>query len=328
VWVTSSLATVLTPTAAALGNFDGVHGGHRQVIQPILKPFGSEPKDAHVRSTVLTFNPHPKEFFTGQSRRLLTPLHEKVAELSRLGVEQLVLLPFDRELASLSPEQFVHDILVQKLQVKRVSVGQDFCFGRQRAGTAGDLQAIASHYGIEVAIVSLHQLEGERISSSAIRQALQEGELQLANQLLGRPYSLVGTVAQGQQLGRTLGFPTANLDLPGDKFLPRQGVYAVRVRLVEGEAIAIPPTATLPGVMNLGCRPTVEGTGERAEVHLLDWSGDLYGCTLQVELETFLRTEQKFTSLEDLKAQIQLDCTLAREFFARDRGLNNPRRLG
>jgi riboflavin kinase/FMN adenylyltransferase len=315
VWVTSSLATVRIPTAAALGNFDGVHGGHQQVIQPILKPSEFSAVDVHVLSTVVTFNPHPKEFFTGQFRRLLTPINEKVVELTRLGVEQLVLLPFDRELASLSPEQFVHDILVQKLQAKWVSVGQDFCFGRQRTGTARDLETIASRYGIEVAIVDLHRLEGERISSSAIRQALQEGELHLANQLLGRPYSLVGTVTQGQQLGRTLGFPTANLALPGDKFLPRLGVYAVRVRLVEAGAIALPATA-LPGVMNLGYRPTVDGTCERAEVHLLEWSGDLYGCMLRVELEKFLRPEQKFASLEDLKTQIQADCILAREFFA------------
>lgn len=311
-WVTSSLTTVLTPTAAALGNFDGVHCGHQQVIQPVLQSVGSAASSCSACPTVVTFNPHPKEFFTGQSRRLLTPLNEKVTELSRLGIDQLVLLPFDRELASLSPEEFVQTILVQKLQVKRVSVGQDFCFGRGRSGTAMDLQAIAARYGIEVAIVALHQLDGERISSSAIRQALQDGKLAFANRLLGRPYRLVGEVTQGQQLGRTLGFPTANLSLPVDKFLPRYGVYAVRVRLGGEDAIAQSSSASLPGVMNTGCRPTIDGTSERIEVHLLDWSGDLYGQTLMVELEGFLRPEQKFSSLEQLKAQIEVDCIAAK----------------
>jgi riboflavin kinase / FMN adenylyltransferase len=265
----------------------------------------------HVYATVVTFNPHPREFFSGQSRTLLTPRDEKVQQLRSLGVEQLVLLPFDRELASLSPREFVEKILVQQLDVKRVSVGQDFHFGYRRAGTPADLQAIASSYGIDVTIVSLQMCQGERISSSLVRQSLEQGDISQANRLLGRSYALTGVVVKGQQLGRTIGFPTANLQLPPEKFLPRHGVYAVRVCSPSLASLAVPQA----GVMNIGQRPTVNGTNITVEIHLLDWSGDLYDQTLTVSLEQFLRPEQKFASLDALKSQIQADCEAARAFL-------------
>lgn len=378
-WITSSLATALTPTSVALGNFDGVHRGHQQVIKPILKKSGTsraiakplsentqadeelkeccsavaipgavnaagqEPGSiivtpsavewygqvdncslpnfnferqadggtGHIYPTVATFYPHPREFFSGQPWKLLTSPIEKVQQLSRLGVEQLVLLPFDWELASLSPEEFVETILVRQLQAKQVSVGEDFRFGHRRAGTSSDLKAIASAYGIDVTIVSLQTCQEERISSSLIRHSLQQGDISQANRLLGYPYTLTGVVVKGQQLGRTIGFPTANLQLPTEKFLPRQGVYAVRVY---GSSPASPQSSQ-PGVMNIGQRPTVNGIGLTVEIHLLDWSGDLYGQTLTVSLEQFLRPEQKFASLDALKMQIQADCEAARTFL-------------
>ncbi len=316
-WVTSSLTTVLTPTAVALGNFDGIHLGHRQVVQPVLSSLSETMGGERCYASVVTFNPHPQEFFSGQPRCLLTPLTEKAAQLRAIGVEQLVLLPFDRELADLSPDEFVEEILVRQLRARQVSVGLDFCFGHKRAGNASDLQAIAANYGVEVVIAPLKNLAGGRISSSAIRQALQEGDLQLANRLLGRPYSLIGTVTQGQQLGRTIGFPTANLQLPPEKFLPKTGVYAVRVHICQTtNELNLPTTPTLPAVMNIGYRPTVDGTRQTIEVHLLNWSGDLYDKTLVVSLETFLRPEQKFASIHDLKSQIQADCNEARSLFA------------
>ncbi|NJR49270.1 MAG: bifunctional riboflavin kinase/FAD synthetase [Leptolyngbyaceae cyanobacterium CSU_1_3] len=297
-WITSSLTNVLAPTAVALGNFDGIHQGHLQVIAPVMND------DSQTRATVVSFSPHPKEFFTGQPRKLLTPHSEKALQLSTIGVEQLVLLPFNRELAALTPQQFVEEILIRHLQARRVSIGQDFRFGCKRAGTATDLQAIASDYGIEVTIVPLLTFQGVRISSSAIREALQSGDLHGANRMLGRAYCLVGEVVQGQQLGRTIGFPTANLQLPAEKFIPKQGVYAVRV---SGTGID-----RELGVMNIGNRPTVNGVKQTIEVHLLDWSGDLYGQTLTVELKQFIRSEQKFNSLDDLKSQIRADCDTAR----------------
>jgi len=309
--VTLSLTPVFTPTAVALGNFDGVHQGHRQVIQPILKSFDQAGET--LCKTVVTFHPHPQEFFSGQPRSLLTPLDEKVAQLKELGVEQLILLPFDRELASLSPEQFVQKILVEKLQARLVSVGLDFCFGKGRTGTAADLKDLAARHGVEIAIAPLKLLNNTRVSSSRIRQALLEGNVQYANYLLGRPYSLVGQVVQGQQLGRTLGFPTANLELPPEKFLPCSGVYAVRVQVCDRpDGLLTCEAAQLPGVMNLGTRPTLNGVQLLAEVHALDWSGDWYGKTLCVQLEHFIRQEQKFACLEDLTTQIRADCETAR----------------
>ncbi len=320
-WITSSIATVLTPTAVALGNFDGVHQGHRQVIQPVLAfndsgiDSGIDRAIAPIYSTVVTFHPHPQEFFSGQPRTLLTPLAEKIVQLDAMGVKQLVLLPFDQQLATLTPEQFVQEILVEQLQVRQISIGSDFRFGRNRAGTATELRAIAANAGIEVKITSLKLLDEKRISSSAIREALQAGDAALANYLLGRPYTLVGTVIKGQQLGNTLGFPTANLQLPPEKCLPRCGVYAVRVQwCVKGDRPQ-PSTAFQLGVMNLGYRPTVNGNHLVAEVHLLNWSGNLYGQVLSVSLEQFLRPEQKFESLDALKAQIQADCHAAQAIF-------------
>lgn len=301
-WITSSLDTVRTPTFVALGNFDGVHRGHQRVIEPILS--------ASV-ATVVTFYPHPHEFFTGQRRQLLTPLDEKVELLQSLGVEQLVLLPFDQELADMPPVEFVETILLKRLQARQISVGQDFCFGYRRSGTTQDLQTIAARHGVSVQIVPLHTQNGDRISSSAIRQALQDGELATANQLLGRPYTLIGKVVHGQQLGRTIGFPTANLQPPPEKFLPRQGVYSVYVH-----CLALPADERmLPGVMNIGHRPTLDGIKQTIEVHLLNWSGNLYDQTLTVSLVKFLRPEQKFPSLDALKTQIQLDCDMARSLL-------------
>ncbi|HEY9892952.1 MAG TPA: bifunctional riboflavin kinase/FAD synthetase [Candidatus Sericytochromatia bacterium] len=334
-WVTSSPDTALTPTTVALGNFDGVHRGHKQVIKPILRTSGVSQAltvipnstdwqkyqegcvpdfknlESQIYSTVATFSPHPREFFSGKTWKFLTPRAEKVLQLKSMGVDQLALLPFNQELASLSPEQFVEKILVQQLKATHVSVGQDFQFGYKRSGTSTDLKAIASSYGIDVTIVSLQTCQGERISSSLIRQSLEQGNVSQANRLLGRPYTITGLVVKGQQLGRTIGFPTANLQLPPEKFLPRSGVYCVGVW---GECLsnALP---FQPGVMNIGHRPTVQGTTLTVEVHLLDWSGDLYGQTLTVSLEEFLRPEQKFASLEALKTQIHADCEAAKAFL-------------
>ncbi|MEA5508424.1 bifunctional riboflavin kinase/FAD synthetase [Crocosphaera sp. UHCC 0190] len=305
-WVTSSTTDVFTPTAIALGNFDGIHLGHRQVLQPILQR-----PEAEI-STVVTFTPHPQEFFSGKPRLLLTPLTEKVKLLQSLSIKQLVRLPFDRELASLSPQEFVANILVKQLHAKYISVGQDFRFGQGRTGTADQLQELAANFGVSVHITTLKTCsplvdDTLRISSSRIRQALASGDVIQAKEMLGYPYTLKGMVVTGQQVGRVIGFPTANLQLPPDKLLPRRGVYCVRV---QGE------TATeIKGVMNIGSRPTVNGQVPTVEVHLLDWSGDLYGQTLTVMLEKFLRPEQKFPSLDALKCQIQEDCLLAREIF-------------
>jgi riboflavin kinase/FMN adenylyltransferase len=307
VWIAASPEEILQPTQVALGNFDGVHGGHRAVIGALFSPFApiGEMAQSAPYATVVSFNPHPHVFFSGQPKPLLTTLPEKVQILKTLGIQQLVLLPFTEILANLTPEAFVEQILVQQLQAQRISVGFDFHFGRQRSGTVHDLQAIAERYGIPVVVVAPKRLGGERISSSNIRQALAVGKVELATQLLGRAYTLTGTVEQGQQLGRTLGFPTANLKVTPEKFVPAQGVYRV---LIEGPAFVEPQL----GVMNIGLRPTISSNHLTIEIHVLDWFGDLYGHTVTVHLQQFLRPEQKFESLEALKAQIAHDCQAAR----------------
>ncbi|MBE9157546.1 bifunctional riboflavin kinase/FAD synthetase [Nodosilinea sp. LEGE 06152] len=345
-WITSSLTTAITPTAIALGNFDGVHLGHQAVIGAVVPIAGKAAPPSSISSdqpgaalrglsnrqrvqtsispaeatgalvtpvpTVMTFLPHPQEFFSGQARPLLTPLPEKAAQISRLGIEQLVLLPFDQHLANLSPEDFVESLLINQLRVTSISVGKDFCFGKRRQGSVDDLKTLAARHGVQVHIAPLTCLGTERISSSRIRQALATADLETVRALLGRPYSLTGRVVQGQQLGRTLGFPTANLLLPVDKFLPQTGVYSVWV-----QGATQTPYPLVPAVMNLGTRPTVKGLALTVEVHLLNWTGNLYGKTLDVHLHSFLRPEQKFDSLDDLKAQIQRDCQQALGELAR-----------
>lgn len=308
--VISDLGKAITPTAIALGNFDGVHQGHQRVIMPAIAT------SEGLVSTVLTFNPHPQEFFTGTTRLLLTPIAEKIEQLSALGVQQLVLLPFDRAIAALTPQEFMQQILIDQLQARQISVGFNFRFGCKRCGSVEDLQAM---WGDRVNVVPEQLMHDEldskddnlpvRISSSAIRAALTQGEVDTAHTLLGRPYSLIGNVVAGQQMGRKLGFPTANLQLHPQKFLPRDGVYAVQVINLAAEPIA--------AVMNIGVRPTVTGDKQRTvEVHLLNWSGDLYGQELCVNLVKFLRPEQKFDSLDALKQQIKTDCENALSNFA------------
>jgi riboflavin kinase/FMN adenylyltransferase len=308
VLVISDLSKANTPTAIALGNFDGIHRGHQRVIAPVVG------NTENLVATVLTFNPHPQEFFTGTSRLLLTPIAEKVAQLEALGVQQLVLLPFNRAIAKLTPQEFMQQILLERLQARSISVGFNFRFGCQRCGSVEDLKAM---WGDRLHIVSeqlMHDVceAGDpsiRISSSAIRQALEQGEVETARALLGRSYSLVGNVVAGQQMGRQLGFPTANLQLHPQKFLPRDGVYAVRVLRLEDKP--------LPAVMNIGMRPTVTGDRVRTvEVHLLNWDSDLYNRELCVNLVKFLRPERKFESLDALKQQITIDCELATKLLS------------
>lgn len=310
IFVTSSLKNILQPTIIALGNFDGIHQGHQQVIKSIFTP---SPSFANTYPTLVTFTPHPQEFFTGRKKQLLTPIPEKVEFLQQLGIKQLILLPFDRELASLTPAQFVEDILIKQIQVEFISVGEDFRFGQGRQGNAEQLKSLADQYGVKVVIIPEQTIElnhqSTRISSSCIRDALCQGNLSIVKAMLGRNYQIQGKVIEGQKLGRTIGFPTANLEIPPEKFLPRKGVYVVTVSQDTSNL------TNLWGVMNIGDRPTVSGNNISVEIHLLDWEGDLYGENLTVSLINFLRPEQKFNSLEALKIQIQKDCQQAKELM-------------
>lgn len=310
VWIPATTTEILTPTAISLGNFDGVHLGHAQVLSHILDYSGNNGNKKSLYPTVVSFNPHPREFFSGQPQLLLTPLDEKVDQLEKLGIQQLVLLPFTQNLAKLTPQDFVEQILIKDLQAQIITVGKDFRFGYQRQGNVEILQAIASPFGAEVRIAPLKTEEDHRISSSLIRAALAEGNIHHANQMLGRPYQLSGIVIDGKKLGRTIGFPTANLQLPENKLLPRLGVYCIKAILKDL------PETRLNGVMNIGYRPTVGQHQVTVEVHLFNWSADLYGKTLRVNLVEFLRPEQKFSSLDALQAQITEDCRHAQQILA------------
>ena len=216
--INSALKNILTPTAIALGNFDGIHRGHLEVIKPVL-----DLDDLSVCKTVVTFDPHPQQYFTGQQRQLLTTYPERAAILSQLGINQIILLPFDRELVKLSPQEFVDRILVAQLQAKFISVGEDFRFGNQRAGNATDLVMLTADSGIPTRIAPLATDGDLRISSSRIRAALLAADLTQVRELLGRYYSIGGTVVSGQQIGRSIGFPTANLRISTRKVSPASG---------------------------------------------------------------------------------------------------------
>jgi len=289
---------------ATIGNFDGVHLGHRAVFQRLA----AEGRALGLPTTVITFEPQPMEFFApGQAPARLTRLREKLDALAHCGVEQVVVLPFGARLAALEARTFVQDLLVDGLGVRFLLVGDDFRFGHGRAGDYGLLQAMGREHGFAVENLNTVTHADERISSTRVREALARGDLGLARHLLGRPYRICGRVGHGDKRGRTIGYPTANINLHR-RVSPLHGVYAVMV-----EGLADRPW---PGVANIGVRPTVGGgTRYLLEVHLFDLSADLYGRHAQVEFRLKLRDEQRFDSFPALKAQIDRDAAAARAFF-------------
>ncbi|MFM8935946.1 MAG: bifunctional riboflavin kinase/FAD synthetase [Vulcanococcus sp.] len=300
------------PTAIALGSFDGLHEGHRRVIAAAVE--GARQLAAGgsaLRPTVVSFWPHPREVLFGETRLRLDLPREKLHLLGPLGIEQLVLVPFTPELAALTPAAFVEQVLVGQLRAGLVVVGENFRFGAGRSGDTTHLRQLAAAHGVAVEVLPMLGDGGQRLSSSRIRQALADGDLAEAARLLGRPYRFCGQVVQGRGLGRTLGWPTANLQVDGRKCLPLEGVYAARAWLLDQ------PQQELPAVMNLGPQPTVDPTAPSAvEVHLLDQRLELVGRELLVEPVALLRRQQRFADLPALVAQIGADAARARELLA------------
>lgn len=290
---------------ATIGNFDGVHLGH----QAILAQLAGQAARLRLPRLVVTFEPQPQEFFAGPSAppARLMRLREKLLALDGLGIERVLCLEFDHRLAAMPAQTFIEDLLVRRLGIRYLVIGDDFRFGHRRAGDFAMLVEAGRRYGFEVANTHSHSLDGERVSSTRIRQALGQGDLELAARLLGRPYDMCGRVAHGDRRGRTLGFPTANIHLHR-RVTPVYGVYAVL-----SSGAGLPPW---PGIANVGRRPTVEGERERLEVHLLDFQGDLYGRHVKVDFLHYLRPEQRFESLDALRAQIQQDERAARTYFS------------
>ncbi len=288
---------------ATIGNFDGVHLGHRAILAQLL----ARATARKLPSTLICFEPQPQEFFAGANAPpRLTRLREKLELLAETRLSRVLLLRFNRELASQSPQEFISEVLVRGLGVRDLVVGDDFRFGRKGEGNFDLLVEEGARHGFEVRKRATFCAARGRVSSSWIRDALANGELDLAAELLGRPFRISGRVGRGRQLGRTIGFATANIALRRVAS-PLRGVYAVRV-LGLGDA-------PRPGVANLGRRPTIDGEREILEVHLFDFDGDVYGRHLCVEFAHRIRDERRFESLDALKTQISRDAAAARELL-------------
>ncbi|MBG2709286.1 bifunctional riboflavin kinase/FAD synthetase [Proteus mirabilis] len=288
-----------------IGNFDGVHRGH----QALLKHLKQEASQRGLPTVVMTFEPQPLEFFLPEKAPArLTRLRDKIKYLAECGIDYLLCVKFDKQFAAQTPEEFVSSLLVNKLGVKFLAIGDDFRFGKNREGDFHFLQQAGVRYGFEVANTESYCDKGLRISSTAVREALLNDDLVLAESLLGHPYSVCGRVVHGNELGRTIGFPTANIPMKR-LVAPVKGVYAVDVYLSDNQS-------PLPGVANIGSRPTVKGTGVQLEVHLIDVNMDLYGRRIDVVLRKKLRNEQRFASLDALTQQIADDVATARDFLS------------
>ncbi|MBU3055608.1 bifunctional riboflavin kinase/FAD synthetase [Pseudomonas indica] len=289
---------------ATIGNFDGVHRGH----QAILKRLRERAAELRLPSCVVIFEPQPREYFAPDSAPArLTRLRDKLELLAAEGVDRVLCLAFNRRLRELSAAEFVHAVLVEGLGVKHLEVGDDFRFGCDRAGDFEFLQQAGADEGFTVEAAATVELDGERVSSTRVRQALAAGDFALAERLLGRPYCITGRVLHGQKLGRQLGAPTANVQLKRCR-VPLSGVYLVSARVDDGRR--------LQGVANIGVRPSVKGDGQaHLEVHLLNFAGDLYGRRLTVAFHHKLRDEQRFASLEALKTAIDADIAAARAYW-------------
>ena len=302
--------------AITIGNFDGVHRGH----QAMLALLNSEARHRGVPSCVMTFEPHPRDYFARLAGKpelapaRIATLRDKLSELERCGVQQAVVLRFDQRFAAQSPQAFIDDVLVRGLRVRYLLVGDDFCFGAKRAGDYAMLDAAGEAQGFDVARMNSYEVHGLRVSSSAVRDALAAGDLGRTTALLGRPYAISGHVVHGRKLGRTLGFRTLNLRMPQAK-PAAMGIFVVQVH-----GLADKP---LPGVASLGVRPTVEDSGRvLLEVHCLEWPAELdangaYGRLVSVDLLHKLHDERKYASLDDLQAGIAQDTADAIAWFAK-----------
>lgn len=291
-------------TIVTLGTFDGVHTGHKILLQRL----SHEAAALHCQSVVLTFFPHPRMVLQqGNEFKLLNTMAEKAVLLEAEGVHNLIIHPFSLEFSRLTAEEFVKDILVGQLNIAKIIIGHDHRFGRNRTATTEDLVAMGKEYGFDVEQISPYEVQHTPVSSTKVRNALTTGNITLANEYLGYPYFITGMVTQGKQLGRTIGFPTANIKpLEDYKLIPANGVYTASAEIAG---------KTVPGMLNIGIRPTVDGTYQTIEVHFFDFDTDIYNTEIKLSLHTRLRDEQKFGSLDALKEQLQKDRENAIAYF-------------
>ena len=297
--------TTQQPTVLTIGTFDGVHLGHQKIIERVVTTARQE----GLLATIFTFFPHPRMVVQhDKSLKLIHTLEEKKQLLQRLGVDLLVVQPFNEAFAQLTAEEFVSTILVQHLNVKKVIIGYDHRFGRNRTANINDMRLFGEKYGFAVEEISVQEVDEVSVSSTKIREALNKGDVTTAEHYLGTPYSLTGTVVHGLKLGRTLGYPTANIQVTEDyKLIPKDGVYAVYSYIGAQKVY---------GMMSIGKNPTIEGKGASIEVYFFDFNGDLYDRELTIYFLKYLREERKFSSVALLKKQLQDDETTARKAIA------------
>ena len=288
---------------ATIGNFDGVHLGHQNVLGQLAE----KAAELHLPTAVVTFEPQPAEFFAGeQAPPRLARFREKLEALSRFSVNRVLCLPFNKGFSQLSAQGFIDRVLVDGLGVRYLVVGDDFRFGRGRGGDFAMLRQAGREHGFQVVNMHTFAVDDERVSSTRIREALRNGDMEHAARLLGRPYRMSGRVAHGDKRGRTIGFPTANIFLHR-RVSPVNGVFMVEMFGLDKEP--------WPGVANLGNRPTVDGTRSLLEVHLLDLDREIYGQHVHVDFLQRLREERRFPSFDDLKKQIMMDVERAKDLF-------------
>ena len=297
--------TTQQPTVLTIGTFDGVHLGHQKIVERVVTTARQE----GLLATVFTFFPHPRMVVQhDKGLKLIHTSEEKKQLLQQLGVDLLVVQPFNEAFAQLSAEEFVSTILVQRLNVKKVIIGYDHRFGRNRTANIDDMRLFGKKYGFAVEEISVQEVDEVSVSSTKIREALNKGDVTTAEHYLGTPYSLTGTVVHGLKLGRTLGYPTANIQVTEDyKLIPKDGVYAVYSYIGSRKVY---------GMMSIGKNPTIEGKGASIEVYFFDFNGDLYDQKLTIEFVQYLREEQKFATIDLLKKQLQDDETAARKAIA------------
>ena len=291
-------------TIVTIGTFDGVHIGHQKIIQRLI----NVGKEKGLKSVVLTFFPHPRMVLHKNSDlKLLNTIDEREAILTSLGLDQMVIKTFTKEFSNLSAHEFVKKVLVESLHAKYIIIGYDHQFGKGRSANIDDLKIFGTEFGFEVEEISAQDVEDVSVSSTKIRKAIQEGDIETATAFLGNPFFLTGTVIKGKGLGKQIGFPTANIHISVDyKLIPKDGVYVVK-GIIKGK--------TVSGMMNIGTNPTVDGEHHSLEVHFFDFDEDIYGQSIQIEFLKRLRDEQKFDSLKSLTDQLKKDKTTTEEIL-------------
>lgn len=292
------------PTILTLGTFDGVHKGHQSILNKVTQDATANGYE----SVVLTFFPHPRMVLQKDHNiKLINTIEEKAQLLQELGIQHLILQEFTKEFANLSAEQFVEEVLVKHLNIKKIIIGYDHRFGKNRSADIHDLMDFGRKYKFDVEQISAQEINEVSISSTKIRKALEEGKIETANDYLGTPYFVTGNVIKGKQLGRTIGFPTANIQLNEDyKLIPKIGAYIVSAT-IDGKLVK--------GMMNIGYNPTVNNQALSLEVHFLDFDKDIYDKKIQIHFHKYLRDEQKFPSLDALKQQLAKDLQATKDFI-------------